>query len=129
MYAHGVENRFHDWSLDRAFGSFEAFVEAAQWQQFRALKYEIEAMRRRPEIAGYVITEFTDCHWESNGLLDFRRNPRVFHEVFPTINADTVIVPKWERLALWDDEPLDLGAAVAHAGHAVENATLGVSVY
>jgi Glycosyl hydrolases family 2, sugar binding domain/Glycosyl hydrolases family 2, TIM barrel domain/Glycosyl hydrolases family 2 len=126
MYAHGVENRFRDWSLDRAFGSFEAFVKAAQWQQFRALKYEIEAMRRRPEIAGYVITELTDCHWESNGLLDFRRNPRVFHDVFGTINADTVIVPKWERLALWDDEELQLGVAIAHAANAVENATLGI---
>src|SRR4051795_10913537 len=67
MYAHGIENRFRDWSLDRVFGSFPDFVDAAQWQQFRALKYEIETMRRRPEIAGYVITEFTDCHWESNG--------------------------------------------------------------
>ena len=103
------ENRFRDWSLDRVFGSFPDFVDAAQWQQFRALKYEIETMRRRPEIAGYVITEFTDCHWESNGLLDLRRNPRVFHDVFRTINADTIIVPQWDRLAFWDDEMLQVG--------------------
>ena len=94
------------------------FVDAAQWQQFRALKYEIETMRRRPEIAGYVITEFTDCHWESNGLLDLRRNPRVFHDVFRTINADTIIVPQWDRLAFWDDEMLQVGVAIAHAGDA-----------
>jgi hypothetical protein len=128
MYAHGVENRFRDWSLDRVFGSFPDFVDAAQWQQFRALKYEIETMRRRPEIAGYVITEFTDCHWESNGLLDLRRNPRVFHDVFRTINADTIIVPQWDRLAFWDDEMLQVGVAIAHAGDAVENATLDVCV-
>ena len=42
MYAHGVENRFSDWSLDRVFGDLRRFVIAAQWQQFRALKYEIE---------------------------------------------------------------------------------------
>jgi hypothetical protein len=128
MYAHGIENRFRDWSLDRVFGSFPDFVDAAQWQQFRALKYEIETMRRRPEIAGYVITEFTDCHWESNGLLDLRRNPRVFHDVFRTINADTIIVPQWDRLAFWDDEMLQVGVAIAHGGHAVENATLDVCV-
>ena len=42
MYAHGAENRFSDWSLDRVFGDLRRFVIAAQWQQFRALKYEIE---------------------------------------------------------------------------------------
>src|SRR5918993_5389688 len=91
MYAHGVENRFTDWSLDRVFGDLRQFVLACQWQQFRALKYQIEAMRRKPSLAGYVITELHDCHWESNGLLDMRRNPRVFHELFHIINADTVI--------------------------------------
>ena len=52
MYAHGVENRFSDWSLDRVFGDLRRFVIAAQWQQFRALKYQIEAMRRKPSLAG-----------------------------------------------------------------------------
>jgi hypothetical protein len=84
MYAHGVENRFSDWSLDRVFGDLRRFVIACQWQQFRALKYQIEAMRRKPTLSGYVITELHDCHWESNGLLDMRRNPRVFHERFPS---------------------------------------------
>jgi hypothetical protein len=127
MYPHGVQNRFHDWSLDRVFGSFEAFIEAAQWQQFRALKYEIEAMRRRPEIAGYVITELTDCHWESNGLLDMRSNPRVFHELFHTINDDTVIVPRLERAAFWSGETLRLPLRIAHGGRdAVEGAALEI---
>jgi hypothetical protein len=127
MYPHGVQNRFHDWSLDRVFGGFDAFIEAAQWQQYRALKYEIEAMRRRPEIAGYVITELTDCHWESNGLLDMRSNPRVFHELFHTINDDTVIVPRVERAAFWSGETLRLPLRVAHGGgKALEGATLDV---
>lgn len=118
MYAHGVRNRFHDWSLDRVFGSLRGFVEAAQWQQFRALKYEIEAMRRKPTLSGYVITELTDCHWESNGLMDMRRNPRVFHDVFATVNADTVIVPKWESLACRSGGTLRIGVAVAHGAGA-----------
>ena len=48
---------------------------ASQRMQFTALKYQIEQMRRHPSIVGYVITEFTDVHWESNGLLDMCRNP------------------------------------------------------
>jgi hypothetical protein len=118
-----VENRFADWSLDRVFGDLRRFVIAAQWQQFRALKYQIEAMRRKRELAGYVITELHDCHWESNGLLDMRRNPRVFHELFPIINADTVLVPRWERLSCWTGEKVRLEVAVAHgAGPALEGA-------
>ncbi len=129
MYAHGVENRFSDWSLDRVFGDLRRFVIAAQWQQFRALKYEIEAMRRKPNLAGYVITELHDCHWESNGLLDMRRNPRVFHELFHIINSDTVIVPKWERVSYWAGEKASLQIAIAHgAGPVLEDCQLEISL-
>ena len=129
MYAHGVENRFSDWSLDRVFGDLRRFVIAAQWQQFRALKYQIEAMRRKPKLAGYVITELHDCHWESNGLLDMRRNPRVFHELFHIINADTVIVPKWERLSYWAGETVRLELAIAHgAGPVLEGCQLEIGL-
>jgi hypothetical protein len=116
MYPHGVETRYVDWNVDRVFGDFKNFISAAQWQQFRALKYEIEKMRSRPEIAGYVITELTDVHWESNGLLDMRRNRRIFHDVFRTINADTVVVPKWEHVAYWAGETAHLAISVAHGG-------------
>jgi hypothetical protein len=127
MYPHGVHNRFHDWSLDRVFGSFEGFIEAAQWQQFRALKYEIEAMRRRAEIAGYVVTELTDCHWESNGLLDMRSNTRAFHDVFHSINADTVILPRIERAAYWSGENMEVSLRIAHGGpEALNEATLEI---
>ncbi|QGM94822.1 glycoside hydrolase family 2 [Methylocystis rosea] len=129
MYAHGVRNRFQDWSLDRVFGTFESFVEATQWQQFRALKYQIEAMRRRPQIAGYVITELTDCHWEANGLLDMRSNPRVFHNLFHSINADTVILPTLDRPAYWSGDAVRLSLCVAHGGpNALEAAALDISL-
>ena len=114
MYPHGVENRFRACGLDRVFGTMEAFAEAAQWQQYHALKYQIEAMRRQPAVAGYVITELTDCHWESNGLLDMERNTRVFHNAFGAINADTVVVPQWTRTVYWAGEPVEIGLAAAH---------------
>nr|WP_210266824.1 sugar-binding domain-containing protein [Methylocystis silviterrae] len=129
MYAHGVRNRFQDWSLDRVFGTFESFIEATQWQQFRALKYQIEAMRRKPQIAGYVITELTDCHWEANGLLDMRSNPRVFHNLFHSINADTVVLPKLDRPAYWSGDAVRLSLCVAHGGpNPLEPAALDISV-
>jgi hypothetical protein len=105
-----------------------AFVEAAQWQQFRALKYEIESIRQTQAIAGYVITELTDAHWECNGLLDMRRNPRVFHDLFRTFNADTVIVPRWQRRSYWTGEKAELEIIIAHgAGAAIHGAILEIS--
>jgi hypothetical protein len=125
MYPHGVQNRFADWSLGRTFGNLKGFVDAAQWQQFRALKYALESMRARQQIAGYVITELTDAHWESNGLLDMRRNPRRFHDVFSSINADTVIVPLWERVSYWSGEVARIELIVAHgAGAPLRGATI-----
>ena len=129
MYAHGVENRFADWSLDRVFGTLREFVQATQWQQFRALKYQIEVMRRKPALAGYAITEFTDVHWESNGLLDMRRNRRIFHEAFPTINADTVILPRVDAPSYWAGGKARLDLAIAHgAGERLDTATLEVAL-
>ncbi len=128
MYPHGVENRFTDWSLDRVFGSLKDFIEAAQWQQFRALKYQIEAMRRKPQLAGYAITELTDVHWELNGLMDMCRNRRVFHDVFRNINADTVILPRADASSSWAGDKVKLDLAIAHgAGEALEGARLELS--
>jgi hypothetical protein len=72
--------------------------------QFTALKYEIEQMRLHPSIVGYVITEFTDVHWECNGLLDMCRNPKIYHDEIGKINADDMIVPEIERAAVWEGQ-------------------------
>ncbi|MCW1920276.1 hypothetical protein NX862_16065 [Rhodobacter sp. KR11] len=96
-YPHGMAHRFAGLGMDRVFGSLEAFVTAAQWYQFGNLKYEIERMRAEPAIMGHVITEITDVHWESNGLLDMNRNPRVFHDRFPEVNGAVAIIPEIAR--------------------------------
>ncbi|WP_426033442.1 glycoside hydrolase family 2 protein [Cypionkella sp. TWP1-2-1b2] len=123
-YPHGVENRFDALRLATVFGDFNRFVQAAQWYQFANLKYQIEVMRSWPQITGYVITEFTDVHWESNGLLDMNRNPRVFHDRFPQINADLVIVPKVTHYAGRVGEAFLFGLALATGGKAVNGAAL-----
>jgi hypothetical protein len=117
-YPLGVWHRFHGWHLDRVFGDWPAFVEATQWQQYHALKYQIEAIRRRPEISGYVLTELTDVHWEANGLMDMRRNLKAFGTLLAALNTDTAIIPEWERVAYWSGEPVRIGLTVAHASDA-----------
>lgn len=118
VYPHGVAQRFHDYHLARVFGSLSGLSEASQELQFQALKYEIEQIRRRPSIQGYVITEFTDLHWECNGLLDICRNPKIYSDRFHTINNATVIVPEWERLAYRAGETCQVILLVAHHGSA-----------
>ena len=115
-YPHGVQSRFDTYHLGRVFGSFDRFVEAAQWYQFANLKYQIESLRAAAPIQGYVITEFTDVHWESNGLLDMNRNPRVFHDRFAEINADIVIVPRPERYAAYAGGVLPVDLSIAFGG-------------
>ena len=118
-YPHGVQSRFASHRLAGVFGSFESFIAAVQWYQFGNLKYEIESLRAREPIQGYVITELTDVHWESNGLLDMNRNPRVFHDRFASINADLVIVPKVKRYSGSSGERFRFGAAIATGGLAM----------
>lgn len=118
-YPHGVQDRFAQMGLARVFGDFDGFIGAVQGYQFANLKYEIESMRGHAAIQGYVITEFTDVHWESNGLLDMNRNPRSFHDRFATINSDVVIVPKPARHSVWMGERLDVALSVATGGRAL----------
>jgi hypothetical protein len=114
VYPHGVDQRFHDYHLERVFGSLSGLTTASQELQFQAMKYEIEQMRRHPSIQGYVITEFTDLHWECNGLLDMCRNPKIILRSLHTINTDTVIVPEWERLAYQSGETCQVILLAAH---------------
>jgi hypothetical protein len=119
-YPHGIQNRFAALRLTSVFGSFNAFIEQAQWYQFRNLKYEIESLRAHDSIQGYVITEFTDVHWESNGLLDMNRNPRVFHNRFAEVNAETVIVPQVKRYSAWCGDHFSFDVSIS-------SGTVGVS--
>ncbi|MGV8854897.1 MAG: glycoside hydrolase family 2 protein [Devosia sp.] len=113
---HGIQQRFAALHLDTVFKDFAGFIEAAQWYQYGNLKYQIEVMRAYPAIVGYVITEFTDVHWEANGLLDISRNPRVFHDEFASINADIVIVPRPEAWSAYAGDRLMVALSVATGG-------------
>ncbi len=125
VYPHGVQARFRRWGLAAVFGSWEAFIIATQWHEYAALKYQIEAMRRHASIVGYVVTEFTDVHWECNGLLDMERRPKAFFDRLADLNADTTITPGWTRTAYWAREAINVEVTVSHGmGAVLTGATL-----
>ena len=110
----GLVERFAQLGLGAIWRDYEEFAEATQWHQFAALKFEIETMRRQQALAGYVITEFTDAYWEANGLLDFVRRPKVYHDRFAWVNAADVLIPAVDRYAYWDDQPVVVAFHGAH---------------
>ncbi len=113
VYPRGIDERFALYRIDRAFPTLKALTDASQDMEFVALKFELEEMRRHASIQGYVITEFTDLHWECNGLLDMARNPKSFYKTIGTINADDVILPDWSRVAYWEGERVEVKLAVS----------------
>ena len=115
VYPHGIEQRFKAFHLDKVFPTLADLSAASQRMQFTALKYQIEQIRRYPAIVGYVITEFTDVHWESNGLLDMCRNPKSYFDVIGQVNsADALIPTDWERIAFWEGERCEVRLALSH---------------
>lgn len=100
-----VLDRFAGQGLERAYADYDALAVASQEQEWISLKWEIEEMRRHSELAGYVITEFTDLNWECNGLLDMGRNPKVFHHRLADIQAQDILIPRLNpRTAFWAGE-------------------------
>lgn len=91
VYPHGVQQRFEEYALGRAFKNLGELARSSQQLQFSALQYQIGQMRKQPAIQGYVITEFSDVQWESNGLLDMQRNPKAYFNQLSWINSDDFI--------------------------------------
>lgn len=118
VYPHGVEQRFARLGLARIFGDYEHFAAATRRAELDALRFEIEELRRYPAISGYVITEFTDVHWECNGLLDMRRNPKMPLDALAALNADTVLIADREGAALWEGTTRRIPLLVSHWGAA-----------
>ena len=114
VYPRGIEKRFREYHLNRVFPSLVALTEASQHLQFDALKFQIENMRAHTDLQGYVITELTDVHWESNGLLDMYRNPKVYYSLLNKFNADDVLIPHWERLVYSVGEICTMKIAFSH---------------
>ena len=93
----GVLERFEAWGLGEVFGGFERFVEESQQHQFNGLARQIADLRWHDAVAGYVITELTDVHWEANGLLDMRRDPKSSHRRYRSINSPNLVLVRPER--------------------------------
>lgn len=105
VYPHGMRQRFGYWRLGDVFGDFATFVRSHQQHMALSLAYEISTMRLDARIGGYIITEFTDVHWECNGLMDMQRNIKAGLDThFTPLNQDLVVVLRPQQ---WSGRPGD----------------------
>jgi hypothetical protein len=123
-YPHGIETRFRDAMLRPIFGDVDAFVDAAQALQFRALKHQIETLRWERAISGYVITELNDTQWESNGLMDVRNRPRAFAARLAGLQTPWLIIARTARTAIRAGETVHVAVRLAGAAAPPQGARL-----
>ena len=106
--------RFTEFGYGRVFGDESLLLAESQRAQARALKYEIEKIRMTPQVQGYVITEFTDVHWESNGLLDMWRRPKVAAGDLEAVQQQDVIIVRPVKFNHWADEEVSVDLRYSH---------------
>ncbi|WP_276255992.1 glycoside hydrolase family 2 protein [Halomontanus rarus] len=110
----GYRERFEATTLPDVFGDLESLAEAWQWREFRSIADVIERMRARDGVAGYVITEFSDIEWEFNGILDYRREEKAFHEAFARVNAPVAVQLDLESRSVRAGETVRADAVVVN---------------
>ncbi|MCK9280950.1 MAG: hypothetical protein M0P71_10030 [Melioribacteraceae bacterium] len=119
----GVYDRLKEYKYERIFKDYSALALESQKVEFNSLKYEIEQIRLLNSIQGYVITEFTDINWESNGLLDMWRNFKYGHEELSDIQQSDIIIPQVTKYNYYDDEEITIDLSLSHYSNRELNGT------
>lgn len=99
-----IHERFERQRLGRIWPDVAALCDATQRLRVEALRHQVGEIRRHSQMAGLVVTEFTDAHWEANGLLDLARRPKADHERLPEIFGPAMLVVDLDRSDLWGGE-------------------------
>jgi hypothetical protein len=110
----GLFDRFKEFRFDRLFRDYDELARESEWHQFISLKHEIEEMRRYASIQGYVITELTDINWESNGLMDMWRNPKVYAAELAKIQKPDVILSRLSKQNYTSGERVEAKVLISH---------------
>jgi hypothetical protein len=110
----GLDDRFDESDLSEVFGGMAELETAWQRREFVSVKHVIEQMRRRERIAGYVLTELSDIEWEFNGVLDYLREEKAFHDEFRAVNRAVSLVVEPDRRAVRAGESVAFDAYVVN---------------
>jgi hypothetical protein len=117
VHPQDIGRRARDFKLDEVFEGLPALFKASQQHQFESIQYEVERMRLYPEIAGFVVTEFTDLYWECNGLVDLHRQPKAGHHDYRWIFGLDLPIAIPERRRCFVGDAVAVVVHVAHASN------------
>jgi hypothetical protein len=121
----GYEQRFAAFGLASVFQSLQQMVQQTELHEWLSLKYEIDTLRAHSDIQGYVITEFTDINWETNGLLDMWRRAKVFAGDLAKLQKDDAVVVRARRRNYITGDRIAAEVLVSHySGTAWDDARL-----
>ncbi|MCL7746817.1 glycoside hydrolase family 2 protein [Halalkalibacter alkaliphilus] len=115
---------FERFGISKAIGDFDRLAELSQKRMLRAVKALIEEMRKRPEIGGYVVTEFSDIEWETNGWIDFLREPKVGFEKLIQFNGATCIMVDVGEHNVWSKDVLECEVYIINEQDDLNNFTV-----
>ena len=123
--ANGVFDRLRGYGLDRIYPDYPSLALATEKHEYLALKYEIEQMRQRDTIQGYVITELTDANWEANGLMSMWRRPKAFADELGKLQQDDLLMANFATHNFTAGSPVELPLVVSHySTTSLEGATI-----
>lgn len=125
----GVHERFERSPLREAFVSLSELCEATRLHQAEALRHQIEEIRLRHNIAGYVLTELTDVAWECNGVLDFERREKEAARMLREIQSQDALIIKLNRECIFGGETMGGRILFSHySQRAIDGALLQMRI-
>ncbi|EMA59583.1 glycoside hydrolase family 2 protein [Halorubrum lipolyticum] len=120
----GFDKRFEETALPTTFDGISELADVWQWREYHSVKDLIEQMRVHDGISGYVITEFSDIEWEFNGILDYRREEKAFHEEFAAINGELFVAAEPDSHVVWGGDEVTASVTVVNDGRDVHRGTV-----
>jgi len=124
----GFRKRFEETTLWTTFDGLSELAEVWQWREYYSVKDVIEQMPVHSGISGYIITEFSDIEWEFNGILDYRREEKSFHDEFANINSELLVTADPESRVVWGGHEVSASVTVVNDGRDVHSGTVDWSL-
>ncbi len=110
----GYEERFHKWGLDEVYGAFSNMVDKNGWFILAAIKYQIEQIRKNPDISGYTYTDMSDNPGAHTGLIDYWREKKPWSAEYAKLQTPDLIFIDWSRLNFWSGDVFKGQVYVSH---------------
>ena len=120
----GFKARFEETALPNIFDDLSELAEVWQWREYFSVKDQIQQMRVHDGISGYIITEFSDIEWEFNGILDYRREEKAFHDEFAAFNDALVVTVEPDCHAAWGGDDIKVDVTVINDSREVHSGTV-----